>query len=226
MVNIVSELESNNCIRWLKQSWMVGQVYPWRESEQHLEPMVALLVPLSTAKHECLYRLGYDVSNLDLITNQQFKSLLKKYKIELFTDVNDPRWVNRETTYAREYNRKTLEETQEEVEAMESNKDRLKAISKHLNTSEKRIANGKINGRRGHIHHDDLDHWTLKTEGKSKRHFSGIKRRLAFMDVKTDNDTGGEFAMKRMPTPSEAEYIRSVVGLKQKPEKPVTPQAA
>lgn len=97
-------------------------------------------------------------------------------------------------------------------------KDYLLSLCDALAISYSRIKNAAPHGRTILGRHGDIQsqngYWYLYVEAKSKRHLSGIKRKLAFMELVTDMTDAGEFKLDRMPTTTEAETIRNVLGIK------------
>jgi len=74
-----------------------------------------------------------------------------------------------------------------------------------------------IGGRRGAIHTwGDGKTWGVYVMGRSTRHWTMIKRRLAFMSVTQDGDEEGCLRLFRLPTPQEAVVIRDVMGLRKR----------
>lgn len=97
----------------------------------------------------------------------------------------------------------------------------LMSLAKSLQVSPKRIVEQGdsyvLSGRHGHIDDDG----NLYIEGRTKRHFSGIKRQLGFMDLASDQESKGSFQLKKKPSGLEADYIRKVLGLKKSPGRKV-----
>ena len=85
---------------------------------------------------------------------------------------------------------------------------KLKEIADALLVSRNRIDGDKLSGKGGSINDDG----SIFVESRSKRHLSGISRRLGFLE-KTDNG----FKLDHSPTEREAEVIRTVLGLKKRP---------
>ena len=72
-----------------------------------------------------------------------------------------------------------------------------------------------IGGRHGAIHTwGDGKSWLAYVIGRSVRHWTMVKRRLAFMTVTQDGDDEGCLRLFRLPTPDEAVMIREVLGLR------------
>jgi hypothetical protein len=74
-----------------------------------------------------------------------------------------------------------------------------------------------IGGRRGAIHTwGDGKTWLAYVSGRSTRHWTMIKRRLAFMTVTQDGDDEGCLRFFRLPTPDEAALIRDALLLRKR----------
>jgi hypothetical protein len=74
-----------------------------------------------------------------------------------------------------------------------------------------------ITGRRGAIHTwGDGKSWSVYVIGRSARHWTAIKRRVAFMTVTQDGDEEGCLRLFSLPTPQEAVAIRDVMGLRKR----------
>ena len=74
-----------------------------------------------------------------------------------------------------------------------------------------------IAGRRGAIHTwGDGRTWGVHVIGRSTRHWTTIKRRLAFMTVTQDGDEEGCLRLFRLPTPREAALIRDALLLRKR----------
>jgi hypothetical protein len=97
----------------------------------------------------------------------------------------------------------------------------LKELTEHLDVSPDKAKRGSISGKRGDIVFSG-DRWSISTSPRSKRHASGISRRLGFMEPVEITDSRCQFRLDRMPTSSEAEVIREIVGLNKRPE--LTPE--
>jgi hypothetical protein len=76
-----------------------------------------------------------------------------------------------------------------------------------------------ITGRRGTVQTwGDGKSWLAYVIGRSARHWSAIKQRLAFMTVTQDGDEEGCLRLFSLPTPLEAVVIRDVMGLRKRVE--------
>ena len=74
-----------------------------------------------------------------------------------------------------------------------------------------------IAGRRGSIQTwGDGQTWLVFVIGRSARHWTAIKRRLAFMTVTQDGDEEGCLRLLSLPTRHEAAIIRGAVGLRKR----------
>ncbi len=74
-----------------------------------------------------------------------------------------------------------------------------------------------IAGRRGTIQTwGDGETWLVCVIGRSARHWTAIKHRLAFMTITQDGDEEGCLRLCRLPTPQEAVVIREVTGLRRR----------
>jgi hypothetical protein len=74
-----------------------------------------------------------------------------------------------------------------------------------------------IGGRAGAIHTwGDDKSWLVYAMGRSTRHWTAIKRRLAFMTVTQDGDDEGCLRLFRLPTPKEAGLIRTALSLRKR----------
>lgn len=65
--------------------------------------------------------------------------------------------------------------------------------------------------------HTDGHAWYVYIFARSKRHWSGLKTKMSFMELVNDGDDEGRFRLERMPSPKEAAAIRKVLGLKKRP---------
>ena len=74
-----------------------------------------------------------------------------------------------------------------------------------------------IGGRRGAIHTwGDGKRWVVYVIGRSARHWTMIKRRLAFMTVTQNGDEEGCLRLFRLPTHEEAGLIRDALLLRKR----------
>jgi len=74
-----------------------------------------------------------------------------------------------------------------------------------------------ISGRRGAIHtFGDGKTWGAHVMGRSTRHWTMIKRRLAFMTVTQDGDEEGCLRLLALPTPEQAALIRAALLLRKR----------
>lgn len=77
------------------------------------------------------------------------------------------------------------------------------------------IIDGK-NGFMG-IWSDRPDDFLLYVAGRSKRHWSAIKRKLGFCTPTQDGNDEGVLRLKKLPTSKEAKVIRKVIGIRRRP---------
>ncbi len=74
-----------------------------------------------------------------------------------------------------------------------------------------------IAGRRGTIQTwVDGKTWCVYVIGRSARHWTAIKRRLAFMTVTQDGDEEGCFRLLELPSPRAAALIRDALSLRKR----------
>lgn len=73
-----------------------------------------------------------------------------------------------------------------------------------------------IIGRSGHVYANGAGFALYIQTGESARRWNNIKRRLEFCRVVQDGDSEGVLALDRLPTPSEAEFIRDAVGIRRR----------
>ena len=74
-----------------------------------------------------------------------------------------------------------------------------------------------IGGRRGAIHTwGDGKTWVVYVMGRSTRHWTMTKRRLAFMTVTQDGDDEGCLRLFRLPTLDEAALVRDALLLRKR----------
>ena len=180
--------EGFDYVTFLKRRQFIGQLTAGDR------PIDGLLVPLQIALDECTYWSGQDVSR------KEFLSYLRENDI-FVGDLDDFQKAKAQVAGAsRQAHRQLI------------------AITDALEISASRIrpgADGRsiIHGRNGHI--DEA--FNVFVSGRSKRHFSGIKRRLSFLNLVKDEQTNGQFSLDRTPTPEEAKTLRKAVGLKKRP---------
>jgi hypothetical protein len=79
-------------------------------------------------------------------------------------------------------------------------------------------------GRKGYVTASDTG-LVAHAENKSKRHYSSLRKQLAFMEpLNTCHDDVAEFSLDRLPTAEEGMAIRKVLGFKKRPQKQVQSQ--
>jgi hypothetical protein len=72
-----------------------------------------------------------------------------------------------------------------------------------------------IHGKRGHIYPDG-DGLLVYVGDISVRQWSAAKRKLSFCQLKVDGDDEGTLHLDRLPSPTEAEAIRQVLGVRKR----------
>lgn len=70
-----------------------------------------------------------------------------------------------------------------------------------------------INGKHGYIYGSGRD-YLVYINTRSSRRWNSVKRQLAFCTVSQDGDDEGCLVLDRLPTPSEADLIRAIVGIR------------
>jgi hypothetical protein len=186
-----------NYTKYLERRKMIGQLHPWNRFDQS-KPIIGLLVPLEIAINECVHWSGQE------ITRSEFLRYLTDNGVHAFNTIDDfckEKARNRETTP-----RKTK---------------RLLEIVGELNVSKERIKYSEgfnrflIAGKSGYVHDDESNPSLMRVyvSGRSKRHWSSIKRKLSFMKLLKDEGKGGHFSFDTMPDNQQASAIRNMVGL-------------
>jgi hypothetical protein len=188
--------EGYDYITFLKGRQFIGQLSAGERS------ICGLLVPLQIALDECTFWSGQDVTRKELL------SYLRENDI-FVGDLNEFQKAKARITGASKQTHR-----------------QLAAITDALVISPSRIrpgADGRstIQGRNGNI--DEA--FNIFVSGRSRRHFSGIKRRLSFLTLIKDERTKGQFRLDRTPTPEEAKAMRKALGLKKRPSLEETPLA-
>ncbi len=177
-----------NYLEYLRRHGFVGALNP---AQGDIEPIIGLLVPIEIAIGEIQLWSGQEV------TRPEFVKYLKQNNVFAGDIDQFEKLRERLKTQTKE---QRLERT--------TNNAKLKEIADILDVSYSRIHGGKLSGRTGHVSADGM----VLADGRSKRHLSGIARRLSFLDR---TDTG--FKLDRPLTAKEAETVRSVLGLKKRP---------
>lgn len=181
-----------NFIEYLRRHLLLGRLSP--PSSGSNEPIIeGLLVPVETALAEISYWPGQDV------TRGEFLRYLRSNNI-FIGDLEDFKALKQK---AKEQGLRITSDTN----------SKLIDIADNLHVSASRIDGSKLVGRTGYIQDDG----SIYVESRSKRHLSGIKRKLGFLD-----QTGNGFQLNRTPTAMEAEAIRGVLGLKKRPSSNLT----
>jgi hypothetical protein len=199
-------LNGFNYTEFLKRRQFIGQVHPWNKNEQNNNPMMALLVPVQNAIDECNYWSGQD------ITREQFLTYMKNNNIYVFKNIDD--FVKAREEYDK--NRKRINPMSPRLEEIltqiDVSEDRVK-----YNSEQDRVV---ILGKTGYVYEDHTDPSRIHVhvEAKSKRHWSALKRKLSFMQLIVDSETGGHFSMVTGPLlmQGEPEAIRKATGLSKK----------
>ena len=76
-----------------------------------------------------------------------------------------------------------------------------------------------IQGTRGTIHtYGDSKSWIMYVACRSDRHWSWVKKALAFCRVVLDCDGEGTLRLRQLPTAAEAAVIREELGIRRKQE--------
>ena len=93
----------------------------------------------------------------------------------------------------------------------------LQGIADQLHVSLSRVSmtDGKniIQGKYGHVD----SNWNVFLEVRSKRHMSGLKRRLDFMRLLNADDNMIEFTVNHPPSADEAKMLRDALGIRKRP---------
>lgn len=181
-------LNNFNYLEYLLRHQFAGVLSP---AQGDIEPIIGLLVPIEVALGEIQLWSGQE------ITRPEFVRYLKQNNV-FSGDIDQfAKLLERLKTQTKE---QRLERT--------TNYAKLKEIADILDVSYSRIEGGKLSGRTGSVSADGI----ILAGGRSKRHLSGISRRLNFLEK---TDTG--FKLDRPLTVREAETVRSVIGLKKRP---------
>jgi hypothetical protein len=199
-------------IGYLKRHSMIGPMHPWNKNDQ-AAPIMGLLVPVQSALDEIIGWTGQD------ITRNEFLAHLKENNISVFNNIDE--FVNLKS--------KPIDGQQQHREKRTTypkyrQSPRLPELADRLEVSRTRIKYDDqrgwlIVGKSGDIYLDE-ENWYIYATAKSKRHFSSLKRQLAFMTLLSsfieDGFVCGEFSLPidRFPTSGEATIIRKFAGLK------------
>jgi hypothetical protein len=73
----------------------------------------------------------------------------------------------------------------------------------------------QISGKRGHILPDG-DGFLLFVSGRSKQHWTHLKKALRFCRLTQDGDDEGCLHLERLPVPAEADAIRGALGIRRR----------
>lgn len=172
---------------------MIGLIYYDKSTGDKID---SILVPIDCALGEIQFWSGQD------ITRAEFVSYLKSNDI-FMGDIDD---------FAK-LKEKLKSQTKEQRFKARADNAKLRDIADNLEVSYARVEGGKLSGRSGFIRDDG----TVSVEPRSKRHLSGIRRRLGFL-----RQTDGGFRLERDLTPREAETLRDVLGFKKRPSPKVS----
>lgn len=175
-----------NYVEFLRRRQFIGPLYQ-SSADQGSHKFDGLLVPVEVALAEVQSWSGQETTRSDFVKR------LKQTGV-FVGDIED----------FQTQRQKVKEQGHRRLETIE----KLKRIADALDISYARIDHDKLSGRTGSIRDDG----SISVDSRSKRHLSGIKRRLGFLEP---SETG--FKLDRTPTPREAEAIRMVLGIKKRP---------
>jgi len=78
------------------------------------------------------------------------------------------------------------------------------------------LAAWRIQGTRGHIYTDGKA-WVMYVSGRSARHWSAVRAKLAaFCAITQDGDDEGVARLHDLPAPEQAEVIREALGIRKR----------
>src|SRR6185295_9555279 len=78
------------------------------------------------------------------------------------------------------------------------------------------LAAWRIQGTRGHIYTDGKA-WVMYVAGRSVRHWSAVRTKLAtFATITQDGDEEGVARLHDLPAPEQAEVIREALGIRKR----------
>jgi len=183
--------------KYLTKLKMIGPLDPWNKNET-TRPIIGLLVPLETAISECVAWSGQDLSR------SEFLRYLTDNGVHVFNTVDDFTKAKAQDRGAAPRKSKRLFEI---VDALSVSKERIQfsqGFNRYL-----------IAGKSGYVHEDEANLSVIHVyvSGRSKRHWSSIKRKLSFMKLVKDDGTEGHFSFDALPNNQQATAIRSMVGL-------------
>lgn len=182
-------LDNFNYLEFLKRHHFIGPIYPVKGD---IEPIISLLVPTETAMSEIQHWSGQEV------TKNEFVKYLRQNNV--FVGDGDAL-------------QKLKSQTKEQRLKRTTDNAKLAKIADILEVSHSRIDGSKLTGRTGFVSEDG----SISIQSRSKRHQSGITRRLGFLE-----QSEGGFRLNQDTTPREAEAIRAALGLKKRPSKPAS----
>ncbi|MBR1245507.1 hypothetical protein JQ609_01035 [Bradyrhizobium sp. AUGA SZCCT0169] len=177
---------------------MIGQLHSWNSFDQ-TTPIIGLLVPLEVAMNECAQWSGQE------ITRFEFIKYLRDQGVHVFNTLDE--FMQEK---ARGGSRPTPRKSK-----------RLMQIVDQLNVSKERVQYSTVQdrfvlvGKNGRVHEDDANLSTMHVyvSGRSKRHWSSIKRKLSFLKLLKDEGKGGHFSFDALPSVEQAATIRNIVGM-------------
>ncbi len=198
-------LKNCNYIEFLKRRSFIGQLHPAITFEDQRNPIVGLLAPIQVAIDECELWSGQE------LPRKEFVAYLRDNNIFL-GDADDLLKLKQQRS-------KSI------ITESAMGKAKLQDIADAIEVSILRREGAKLSGRKGYITAVD-DGLVAHVENKSKRHYSSLRKQLAFMEPRnTCHDDVAEFSLDRSPTPEEGRAIRKVLGFKKRPQKPIQSQA-
>ena len=186
-----------NYTKYLERQKMIGPLDPWNKNDP-TKPIIGLLVPLEIAINECVHWSGQE------ITRSEFLRYLTDNGVHAFNTIDDFRKAK---TSSREKTPRKTKRLLEIVDELNVSKERIK-FSEGFNRF-------LIAGKSGYVHDDEsnLSLIHVYVSGRSKRHWSSIKRKLSFMKLVKDDGKGGHFSFDTVPDNQQASAIRNMVGL-------------
>jgi hypothetical protein len=186
-----------NYTKYLERRKMIGKLHSWNKFDQTV-PVIGLLVPLDVAINECVHWSSQD------ITRSEFLRYLSDSGVHVFNTIDD-----------------FTKEKERDQGTKPRKTKRLLEITDELNVSKERIEYSSIHkrfiiaGKSGWVHEDESNPslTCVYVSGRSKRHWSSIKRKLPFMKLLKDDGKGGYFSFDKLPDSEQAAAIRNMVGM-------------
>jgi hypothetical protein len=163
---------------------------------------MALMCSVDTAKDECELWSGQE------LPRRAFLAYLKDNDICIFNTIDD---------FVKE------KELREKAESKKGNPVKLEELRNCLNLAQSGIKHRSdlkqdvIAGRFGYIRADHVA-WFIAVQGGTRRRWANLKGKLTFMELLAETATGGEFQLNLLPTDKQASMLRSVLGLKKRPD--------